>query len=131
MVKANLRILLNCCYEPQFKVYAGAFDWSTLLPRLLNSGMGAVQLATKFISSCLASGLPDACESFWKLKGSDVDLLLKTLGKIIQTGEDPLEVNDFSFFRHWISSLECKNVHIAVMIICSFWVASLSSQSSQ
>ena len=97
MVKANLRILLNCCYEPQFKVYAGAFDWSTLLPRLLNSGTGAVQLATKFISSCLASGLPDACESFWKLKGSEADLLLKTLGKIIQTGEDPVEVNDFSF----------------------------------
>ena len=99
MVQANLRILLSCCYEPQFKVYAYSFDWVRLLPRLSNSTSKAISLATKLVSSCLASGLPDAYNSFWTLKTSDGNLLLSLLRTLntVQGESNNTTVEEFSF----------------------------------
>ena len=98
MVQASLRIVLNCCHEPQFKVYAGAFDWPTLLPRLLNSAIRPIPLATKLISSCLASGLSDAYSSFWTLKSNEGDTFLKLLQHSIQAQESCVKMdNEFAF----------------------------------
>ncbi len=92
MVKANLRILLNCLHYSEFKVYIKAFDWLTLLEQLRNTAISAIQLATKILGFYLSSSNP---ELFMELSENDIlqilDIAAKAAGSFY-------ELNEFKFY---------------------------------
>ncbi len=89
MVKANLRILLNCLHYSEFKVYKKAFDWLTLLEQLYNTATPAIQLATKILG-CYIN-----VQHSLELSENDINELLDVTAK---AAGSPYELNKFKFY---------------------------------
>lgn len=73
----NVQILLNCCWEKEFRYYGNAFLWLSVLPKLYTSDDNLIQIVVKFISANLSFALPDSSEYLWKLQKKEVFLLLE------------------------------------------------------
>lgn len=89
MVKANLRILLNCLHCSEFKVYIKAFDWLTLLAQLYNTTIPAIQLAAKILG-CYVN-LKHSVELFENDIKQMFDVIAKAAGSTY-------ELNEFTFY---------------------------------
>ena len=91
MVKANLRTLLSCLHCIEFRVYIKAFDWLTLLAQLQNTGIPAIQLATKILSCYLSSSNP---KLLIKCSDNDIHQIFEVTAKAAGSS---YKLNEFTF----------------------------------
>ena len=87
MVKANLRILLNCLHYSGFKVYVKAFDWLTLLEQLCNTAIPAIRLASKILGCYVTV-------QHLELSENDIHEMLEVTAKAAGSS---YELNKFTF----------------------------------
>ena len=87
MVKANLRILLNCLHCSEFKVYVKAFDWLTLLAQLHNTTIPAIQLAAKTLGCHVNCSV--------ELFEDDINQMLDVIAKAAGSS---YELNELAFY---------------------------------
>ena len=137
MLNANLRILLNCCFEQQFEVYAKSFDWPSLLPRLHKSRTPGLQICSKILGACLAPSLSDVYKFLWELSDANTELMLTILTEAVD--ETEVKIEEFPFYsvdilRGLIKLVKCSKENLCSLMkkeIVTVVSHALSSESLQ